>query len=64
MKVKEAYLCLECEEVFVGGGRHPCPSCANTKAVPIQYWLYRQRYPQIKYQGSAIPDPYKGGKVR
>jgi hypothetical protein len=41
MKLQEAFLCMDCDEVFtVEGKTNPeCPSCASRSYAPISGWI-------------------------
>jgi hypothetical protein len=40
MKLREARLCLDCEEVFAGS--ETCPACGSRAWFPIKKWLDRE----------------------
>ncbi len=40
MKLHEAYLCIDCDEIFVANETNPsCPSCNSRSFAPISGWL-------------------------
>lgn len=36
MKVWEAYICLDCDEIYKG---NQCPSCASRSRAPVRIWI-------------------------
>ena len=38
MKLKDVYICINCEELFLNG-RNGCPSCGRNHYFPIAKWL-------------------------
>lgn len=42
MRLQNAYICIDCDEVFdpIGqGGKHQCPACASMSCAPISGWI-------------------------
>ncbi len=50
MKLKDAYLCMECDEVFsVTGRTNPsCPSCTSRSYAPLAAWVETQTHAEKK----------------
>ena len=46
MKLPEAWLCLDCDEVFAVEGRQSCPGCGGraVACVPISRWLNGKKW--------------------
>ncbi len=40
MKLTEAFLCIDCDEVFTAHGNNPsCPSCNSRSFAPVSGWI-------------------------
>jgi hypothetical protein len=40
MKLPEAFLCIDCDEVFIAKGNAPrCPSCGSSAHAPLSRWV-------------------------
>ncbi len=40
MKLKSAYLCIDCDEIFEAQGTNPsCPSCNSRAFSPLSAWV-------------------------
>ncbi len=75
MKYREAYLCLECEEIMTISDYDKdmdmarCYKCSSKKVVPLSQWLYKNRRPEkqirqtptAEYKSINTPTPYKKG---
>ncbi len=61
MKLKDAYLCMECDEVFAVTGRtNPsCPSCTGRSFAPLAEWVQTKKHfekqQQKKQRRRALP---------
>jgi len=43
MKLKDAFLCIDCDEIFVADKTNPsCPSCCSRSYAPISGWITSQ----------------------
>lgn len=51
MRLADAMLCLDCEEVFPRDERtSPCPKCGNRESVPVARWIDTMRMLEIEME--------------
>lgn len=52
-KLKETYICLDCDEVFVGSRQCDCPACGSQATAPLSVWV-QPLGPIVTAQGTSF----------
>ena len=55
MKLKDAFLCVECDEIFEGNNV-VCPSCMSRSTAPISGWITSwSAYDRLVARRKSVP---------
>ena len=55
MKLREAMLCIDCEEVFALNGSDQCPVCTSHAIFALSRWLLEEKYGSADWKPPASP---------
>lgn len=60
MRLQNAYLCIDCDEIFdpLGqGGKHQCPACTSRSCAPISGWITSwSAYDRLAEKPVTVPE--------